>query len=89
MTRLKRLRGRLVASRERNVKVCQIMEKRRRDWDEERKKDDCRGAFITGLPVRPVIKWAFGPAVSKSGLPGEGRHQGLVPRNDVLTNGFI
>ena len=25
----------------------------------------------------------------KNGHPGEGRHEGLVPRNDVLTNGFI
>ena len=39
--------------------------------------------------MRPVIKWAFGSSVSKSGPPGEGRHEGLVPRNDVLTNGFI
>ena len=89
--------------------------------------------IFTGLPVRPVIKWAFGrlrrktasrgredmrvwyrgtmfsqmvsydywaacapshkmgfrSSVAKSGLPGEGRHEGLVPRNDVLTNGFI
>ena len=29
----------------------------------------------------------FRSSVSKSGLPGEGRHEGLVPRNDVLTNG--
>jgi len=27
--------------------------------------------------------------VYKNGFPGEGRHEGLVPRNDVLTNGFI
>ena len=26
--------------------------------------------------------------MQKNGLPGEGRHEGLVPRNDVLTNGF-
>ena len=34
-------------------------------------------------------KMGFWSSVSKSGLPGEGRHQGLVPRNDVLKNGFI
>ena len=45
--------------------------------------------FITGLPVRPSHKFGFRSSVSKSGLPGEGRHEGLVPRNDVLTNGFI
>ena len=27
--------------------------------------------------------------MQKNVLPGEGRHEGLVPRNDVLTNGFI
>ena len=46
------------------------------------------GVF-TGLPVRPSRKMGFRSSVSKSGLPGEGRHEGLVPRNDVLTNGFI
>ena len=45
--------------------------------------------LITGLPVRPSHKMGFRSSVSKSGLPGEGRHEGLVPRNDVLTNGFI
>ena len=25
--------------------------------------------------------------MQKNGLPGEGRHEGLVPRNDVLTSG--
>ena len=33
--------------------------------------------IVTGLPVWPSHKM------------GEGRHEGLVPRNDVLTNGFI
>ena len=33
----------------------------------------------------PSHKMGFRSSVSKSGLPGEGRHQGLVPRNDVLT----
>ena len=27
--------------------------------------------------------------MQKNGPPGKGRHEGLVPRNDVLTNGFI
>ena len=45
--------------------------------------------IITGLPVRPSHKMGFRSSVSKSGLPGEGRHKGLVRRNDVLTNGFI
>ena len=46
-------------------------------------------SLITGLPVRPSHKMGFRSSVSKSGLPGEGKHEGLVPRNDVLTNGFI
>ena len=37
----------------------------------------------------PSHKMGFRWSVSKSGHPGEGRHEGLVPRNDVLTNGFI
>ena len=37
----------------------------------------------------PSHKMGFRSSVSKSGLPGEGRHEGLVARNDVLTNGFI
>ena len=37
----------------------------------------------------PSHKMGFRSSVSKSGLPGEERHEGLVPRNDVLTNGFI
>ena len=45
--------------------------------------------LVTGLPVRPSHKMSVRWSVSKSGLPGEGRHEGLVPRNDVLTNGFI
>ena len=47
-----------------------------------------RGLF-TGLPGKPSHKMGFRSSVSKSGLPGEGSHEGLVPRNDVLTNGFI
>ena len=34
-------------------------------------------------------KFGFRSSVKKNGPPGEGRHEGLVPRNDVLTNGFI
>ena len=49
----------------------------------------CCFFIITGLPVRPSHKFGFRSSVSKSGLPGEGRHEGLVPRNDVLTNGFM
>ena len=45
-------------------------------------------AIITGLPVQSSQKMGFRSSVSKSRLPGEGRHEGLVPRNDVLTNGF-
>ena len=45
--------------------------------------------IITGLPVRPSHKFGFRSSVSKNGLPGEGRHEGLVPKNDVLTNVFI
>ena len=44
---------------------------------------------ITGLPVRPSHKMGFRSSAAKNGLPGEGRHEGLVPRYDVLTNGFI
>ena len=53
----------------------------------------CRTTFlnlsITGLPVRPSYKFGFWSSVQKNGLPGEERHEGLVPRNDFLTNGFI
>ena len=45
--------------------------------------------IVTGRPVRPSYKFGFRSSVYKNGLPGEGRHEGLVPRNDVLTNGFI
>ena len=45
--------------------------------------------LITGLPVRPSHKMGFRSSAAKNGHPGEGRHEGLVPRNDVLTNGFI
>ena len=45
--------------------------------------------LLTGLPVRPSHKMGFRSSAAKNGHPGEGRHEGLVPRNDVLTNGFI
>ena len=50
---------------------------------------EMRRRLITGLPVRPSHKMGFRSSAAKNGLPGEGRHEGLVPRNDVLTNGFI
>ena len=34
-------------------------------------------------------KFGFRSSVQKNGLPWEGRQRGLVPTNDVLTNGFI
>ena len=45
--------------------------------------------LVTGLPGKPSHKMGFRSSVSKSGHPGEGKHEGLVRRNDVLTNGFI
>ena len=37
----------------------------------------------------PSHKMGFRSSAAKNGLPGEGRHEGLVPRNHVVTNGFI
>ena len=47
--------------------------------------------LVTGLPLSGLSSYKFGfrSSVQKNGPPGEGRHEGLVPRNDVLTNGFI
>ena len=45
--------------------------------------------IITGLPVWPSHKMGFRSSAAKNGLPGEGRHEGLVPKTDVLTNGSI
>ena len=42
--------------------------------------------LVTGLSS---YKFGFRSSVQKNGPPGEGRHEGLVPRNDVPTNGFI
>ena len=39
--------------------------------------------------MRQDVSSAAGRHASINGLPGEGRHEGLVPRNDVLTVGFI
>ena len=46
-------------------------------------------SVFTGLPVWPSHNMGFLSSAAKNGLPGEGRHEGLVSRNDVLTNGFI
>ena len=37
----------------------------------------------------PSHKMGFRSSAAKNGFPGEGRHEGLVPRNHVVTNGFI
>ena len=37
----------------------------------------------------PSHKMGFRSSAAKNGLPGEGRHEGVVPRNHVVTNGFI
>ena len=46
-------------------------------------------SFFTGLHGKPSHKMSFRSSVSQSGHPGEGKHESLVRRNDVLTNGFI
>ena len=58
---------------------------------EIRDKQICLLSIITGLPLSglPNYKFGFRSSLQKNGPPGEGRHGGLVPRNDVLTNGFI
>ena len=50
-----------------------------------------KSMLFTGLPLLglPSYKFSFRSSVQKNGPPGEGRHEGLVPRNDVRTNGFI
>ena len=47
--------------------------------------------LVTGLPLSGLSSYKFGfrSSVQKNGPPGEGRQEGLVPRNDVLTKGFI
>ena len=37
----------------------------------------------------PSHKMGFRSSAAKNGLPGEGRHEGLVRRDDVVTDGFI
>ena len=47
-------------------------------------------SLVTGLHGKPSHKlMAFRSSVSQSGHPGEGKYEGLVRRNNVLTNGFI
>ena len=45
--------------------------------------------FYYWAACAPSHKMGFRSSAAKNGLPGEGRHEGLVPRNDVLTKGFI
>ena len=47
-----------------------------------------RNSFLA-CDMRRDVSSAAGGHASINGLPGEGRHEGLVPRNDVLTGGFI
>ena len=58
---------------------------------EIRDKQICLLSIITGLPLSglPNYKFGFRSSAQKNGPPGEGRNEGLVPRNDVLTSGFI
>ena len=44
--------------------------------------------LFTGLPVRPSHKFGFRSSALKSGLPGKGRHESLVLRNNVLVKWF-
>ena len=50
-----------------------------------------KSMLFTWLPLLglPSYKFGFRSSVQKNGPPGKGRHEGLVPRNDVLANGFI
>ena len=43
--------------------------------------------FLLGCLCDPVIN--FPSSVQQNGLPGEGRNEGLVPGNDVLTSDFM
>ena len=47
-----------------------------------------RNSFLA-CDMRRDVSSAAGGHASINGLPGKGRHEGLVPRNDVLTGGFI
>ena len=66
--------------------------------DETTKKRDSYVLLIANIRDLCVNYWAacapshkmgFRSSAAKNGLPGEGKHEGLVPRDDVLTNGFI
>ena len=48
-------------------------------------------ALLLGFPCQGTPRYNFGfrSSVQKNGHPGEGRHEGLVPRNDILISGFI
>ena len=50
---------------------------------------EMRRRLITGLPGKPSHNMGYRSSESQSGHPGEGKDEGLVRRNDVLTNGFI
>ena len=45
-------------------------------------------SLLLGCPASPVINSFFGRLCRKTVIRGR-RHEDLVPRNDVLTNGFI
>ena len=45
-----------------------------------------RRILVTGLPGKSSHKMGFRSSVSKNGHPGEGKHEGLVRRNDVNNN---
>ena len=62
---------------------------KRKDYGRSIKMTPSSKRPITGLPGKPSHKMGFRSSVSKSGHPGEEKHEALVPRNDVLTNGFI
>ena len=48
-------------------------------------------ALLLGCPCQgtPSYNFGFRSSEQKNGHPGEGRHEGLVPRNHVLISGFI
>ena len=66
-----------------------IIIKIKKELDAQLRSRLCCTAVITGLHGKPSHKMGFRLSVSQSGHPGEGKHESLVGRNDVLTNGFI
>ena len=56
----------LETSGERKVKLCKIIVKKRRDWDGERKKDDCRGGFNC------ILNYRFGEREQQKHLSPKG-----------------